>query len=132
MLLRTWHLANGLTIEILDDTVSYYGDYSTVKLVIRCEIEVKKEYVRPLNGHPRYTQVTEALGDAVEYRREITKPGVSAGNLAAMRAFLIESFEENALGYFEREDFPERYVRKQFTDMAEDLAKKDRFTDGDR
>ncbi|MGD0230785.1 MAG: hypothetical protein ABSC19_10560 [Syntrophorhabdales bacterium] len=47
ILIRTWHLANGLKVEILDDTVSYYGDYSTVKLTIRC---ARSRWKRSISG----------------------------------------------------------------------------------
>ena len=131
-LIRTWQLVNGINVEILDDTVSYYGDYSTVKLMIRCKIEVRGEYLVPFKAHPLYGRATEALGSNAEYVREIVKPGVLGKNLAGIKAFLIDKFEENALGYLEREDFPEKFVRKRFTDLAEELSRKEIATDGDR
>jgi hypothetical protein len=127
LLIRTWHLANGLTVEIFDHAVSYYGDNSTIKLAICCNVEVKKEYVRPFEAHPHYGKIVEALGDVAGYRREIVKAGVPARHLSAMKKFLVEKFEENALAYFEREDFPEKYVARTFTEIAEELLKKDRF-----
>jgi hypothetical protein len=131
LLIRTWHLANGLKVEILDETVSYYGDYSTIKLIVRCRIEVKEEHLRAFLDNPLYRRVARALGRATEYRREITKSGVPARNLAAVKSFLVERFEENALGYFEREDFPERFVCKKFTEISEELAKKEGSRQGD-
>ncbi len=130
-LIRTWHLANGLKVEILDDTVSYYGDYSTVKLIIRCRVGVKREYLGPFETHPHYKTATEALGAEAEYLREITKPGVPGRNLAGVKAFLVDKFEENALSYFEHEDFPQKFIQKQFSDIAEKLSGKGRPADGD-
>jgi hypothetical protein len=130
LLIRTWHLANGLKVEIFDHAVSYYADNSTIKLVICCDVEVKKEYLRPFETHPHYGKIMETLGDVAAYRREIVKAGVPARHLPAMKRFLVERFEENALAYFEREDFPARYVCKRFRDIAGELAKKDRFRDG--
>jgi hypothetical protein len=130
LLIRTWHLANGLKVEIFDHAVSYYADNSTIKLVICCDVEVKKEYLRPFETHPHYEKIMETLGDVAAYRREIVKAGVPAKHLPAMKRFLVERFEENALAYFEREDFPARYVCKRFGEIAGDLAKKDRFQDG--
>jgi len=130
LLIRTWHLANGLKVEIFDHAVSYYADNSTIKLVICCDVEVKKEYLRPFETHPHYEKIMKTLGDVAAYRREIVKAGVPAKHLPAMKRFLVERFEENALAYFEREDFPARYVCKRFGEIAGDLAKKDRFQDG--
>jgi hypothetical protein len=132
LLLRTWHLANGLKVEIIDDTVNYYSDYSTVKLTIRCVIGVRQEYLLPFRDRPDYGEVADVLSDAAEYRREIVKVGVPGKNLSAVKGFLVGQFEENALGYFERDDFPERFVRKRFTDLAEELSKKSRLPDGSR
>jgi hypothetical protein len=126
VLIRTWHLANGLKVEILDHTVSYYADASTIKLTVCCDVEVKKEYLRPFERHPHYAKIVEALGDAAVYRREIVKAGVPARHLSAMKKFLVEKFEENALAYFEREDFPEKYLSKRFTEVAGEFTKKDR------
>ena len=131
-LLRTWRLANGLKIEIFDDTVGYYGDYSSVKLVIRCKVGVKKEYLCSFESHPRYSQVVEVLGSEAEYLREITKPGVPGKSLAGVKAFLVDKFEENALGYMEHAKFPERFIQKKFEDTAKQLSKEDHLADGDR
>ena len=126
LLIRTWHLANGLKVEIFDHAVSYYADNSTIKLVICCDVEVKKEYLRPFETHPHYEKIMETLGDVAAYRREIVKAGVPAKHLPAMKRFLVERFEENALAYFEREDFPEKYLSKRFTEVAGEFTKKDR------
>ena len=125
LLIRTWHLANGLKVEILDETVGCYGDYSSIKLIVRCGIAVRDEYLRAFLDHPRYSRVVEVLGKGVEYRREISKSGVPARNLSAVKSFLVERFEENALGYFEREDFPEKFVCRRFMEIAEEIEKRE-------
>ena len=130
LLIRTWRLANGLEVEIFDHAVSRYGDRSTIKVTICCDVPVKREYVKAFEKHPLYHEVMEALGRVAGYRREIVKAGVPARNLSAMKSFLVEKFEENALAYFEREDFAQKYVAKRFTEIADELAKKDRFRDG--
>lgn len=131
-LIRTWHLANGLKVEILDGTVSVYGDYSSVRLTIRCRVGVRREYLAPFEARPDYRRVADALGSEVEYLREITKAGVPGRNLSGVKAFLVERFEENALGYFERADFPEKLVQKKFTEVGEELSRNDRSGDGGR
>ncbi len=125
VLIRTWHLANGLKVEILDHAVSYYAEASTIKLTICCDVEVKKEYLRPFEGQPHYEQIVEALGNTAAYRREIVKAGVPARQLSTMKKFLVDRFEMNALAYFEREDFPEKYIAKRFTETAGEFTKKD-------
>jgi hypothetical protein len=130
VLVRTWRLANGLQVEIFDHPVSCYGDRSTIKLTICCDVEVKRKYVSAFETHPRYREIMEALGDVARYRREVVKAGVPAKHLSIMKSFLVEKFEENALAYFEGENFPQKYVARRFTEIAAELAKKDRFRDG--
>ncbi len=127
LLIRTWHLANGLKVEIFDHAVSYYADVSAIKLTICCDVEVKKEYVRPFETHPHYGAIVETLGNVAAYRREIVKAGVPSRHLSAMKRFLVEKFEENALAYFERDDFAKKYIAKRFGEIAAEFAKKDRI-----
>ncbi len=128
--IRTWTLANGLQVEIFDHAVSYYGDHATIKLTICCNIEVRQEYIEAFKTHPRRDEIAKTLGGVARYQREILKAGVPAKHLSAMKTFLVEKFEENALGYFERDDFPRKFVAKRFTEIADELAKKERSGNG--
>jgi hypothetical protein len=128
--MRSWHLANGLIVEVVDDTVNYYGDYYNVKLTIKSRVAVKSEYLAPLGQNPHFEKITGMLGPVAEYRREIVKAGVSGKELLASKNHLVDRFEENALVYFEREDFPEKFVRKRFAEIEEEL-KKERHRNND-
>jgi hypothetical protein len=128
-LIRSWELENGLTVQIIDDTVNYYGDYYNVKLTIRCMVLVKEEYLASFTAQPDFQKIREMLPTTVEYRREIVKAGVAGGKLLGTKTHLMESFEKNALCYFERRDFGERFVQKKFTELQEELRKKERMLD---
>jgi hypothetical protein len=127
--IRSWRLANGLTVLGEDETVNYYGDYYNVRLVIRCQVTVRPEYLKPLRDNPSYDRVVEVLGPLAEYRREIVKAGVTGRDLNGIKEHLLQKFEETALPYFEREVFPERLVQKRFAEIAEDLSRRNRFDD---
>jgi hypothetical protein len=124
--MRTWHLANGLVVEVLDETVNYYGDYYNVKLTIICPVAVGTGDLEDLEGTPRFGEVKALLGPSVEYRREIIKAGVAGKDLVVLKNRLVDAFEETALPYFEREDFAAKLVKKRFADVEEDLEKRDR------
>jgi hypothetical protein len=121
--IQTWHLANGLIIEISDESVNYFGDYFSLKIIVKCDMTVQPAYVEAFSASARYQQVLGLLGPKAEYRREITKPGVFAKDLLGVKAAVIESFEKNALPYFERADFAEKFVRKRFAEIEEELSK---------
>ena len=44
--------------------------------------------------------------------------------MTAEKTFLIDAFEKEALVYFEREDFPERYVRKLYKELEKKISAK--------
>lgn len=126
-IVRSWSLANGLTVEVEDDTVNYYGDYYNVRLIIRCPVAVKREHLESSKENPHFDRVVALLGSLAEYRREIVKAGVAGRDVAGVKEYLLQQFEDNALPYFEHEVFPERLVQKRFVEIAEGLSKKDRF-----
>lgn len=126
MILRSWRLANGLTIVAEDDSVNYYGDYYSVHLTIRCPVAVKREYLTSLKETPDYDRAVAVLGPVAEYRREIVKAGVPGKDLVAVKEHLLQKFEEAALPYFEREVFAERFVQKRFAEVAEEISRGNR------
>jgi hypothetical protein len=126
-ILRSWRLANGLTVVAEDDSVNYYGDYHNIRLTIRCPVTVKPEYLAPLKENPHYDKALALLGPVTEYRRDIVKAGVPGKDLTAVREHLLQKFEETALPYFEREVFSERLVQKRFAEVAKEVSKGNRF-----
>lgn len=130
--IRSWHFANGLVVEMKDETANYFGDYYNIKLALYCRVPVEEAYLVPFTTRPYYDEVGRMLGPANEYRREIVKAGVAARDVEATKAYLIDSFEKNALIYFERDDFPLLFTRKKFADIEEELLKnKRREEDGE-
>ena len=130
--IRSWCLANGLTVVVEDDTRNYYGDYYNVRLTIRCQIGVKPEYLKSSRNNPLYDRVVATLGPLAEYRREIVKAGVAGRNLSGVKEYLLQKFEESALPYFEREVLQERFVRKRFDEIAKELSSREGFDERER
>ncbi len=109
---------------MIDDTKRLFGNYFRVRLVIASKIPVKDEYLADFKDNPLYDQITGKLLPSTQYRREIVKTGVEEGSLAEEKAHLVKKFEESALIYFEREDFPAKFVRKQFLELEKELGPK--------
>ncbi len=130
-LIRSWNLGNSLVVEVEDESVNYYGDYYNIKLTIRCRIGVERTHLDPFRDNPRFEKATRILGPVAEYRREIIKAGVPGKDLLKTKSYLLEKFEENALSYFEREDFAMKLVRKQLAEIIEGLEKQERTGAGD-
>ena len=59
-----------------------------------------------------------------QYHRDIIKTGVRTNKVGAEKTFILDAFEKDALVFFERDDFPERYVRKLYKELEKGLSAK--------
>lgn len=128
--IRTWRLDKGLIVEVEDESRNYYGDYHNVKLVIRCRVAVRAELLKGLEKSPSYARVVEVMGPSVEYLRVVGRAGVAGKDVPSVKDGLLAGFEENALPYFDRGGFEEKFVRKRFDEVEKDLLRRER--DGQR
>jgi hypothetical protein len=122
--LKTWWLPNGVVVEIVDESIQNSKDSWMVKLAVRGTIEVKTTYVNDFEEEPDYLEILSMILPTTEYHRDIVKAGVKADKIATEKTFLLDAFEKEALVYFEREDFPERYVRKLYKELEKGLSTK--------
>lgn len=121
--LKTWRLPNGVVVEIVDESMQSSADFWTIKLAVKGAIEVKREYLSDFDDKPDYLEILSMLLPTARYHREIVKTGVAQEDMSSEKAILLFVFEKNALIYFEREDFPERYVRKLYKELEKELAR---------
>ena len=122
--LKTWWLTNGVTVEITDETKQTSPDFWMIKLAVKATIEVKTTYVENFEESPDYLEILSMILPTTEYRRDIIKEGVKAEKITAEKTFLIDAFEKEALVYFDREDFPERYVRNLYKELEKKVSAK--------
>jgi hypothetical protein len=125
-LLRGWTLANGLVLEIHDESAQYYADFWNLKVVIRGTVEIKPQYlhtIRPTN--PSEQEAKVALGREAVYCRELTRIGVREMEKERTIQKLLGSFEENTLPYLNHPSFPEKLVRHEWQKKVEGLTEKE-------
>lgn len=122
--IKTWWLTNGVTVEIIDETTGASRNSWTVKLVVKATIEVKTKYLDDFEENPDYLEILRMILPTAEYRRDIVKEGVKADQVDAEKTFLLEAFARDALFYFAREDFPERYVRNLYKELERKISAK--------
>jgi hypothetical protein len=122
--LKTWWLTNGVVVEIIDESAQDSRDSWTIKLIVKGTIEVKTEYVDDFEDEPDYLEILSMILPTAQYSRDIVKEGVKVNKVAAEKTFLLDAFEKDALVYFEREDFPERYVRKLYKELEKGFSAK--------
>jgi hypothetical protein len=125
-LLRGWTLANGLVLEVHDESAQYYADFWNLKVVIRGTVKVQSEYLKaicPVN--PIELEAKEALGHEAVYCRELTQIGVRQAEKERTIQKLLSSFEENTLPYLNHPAFPEKLVRHEWQKKVEGLTEKE-------
>jgi len=122
--LKTWWLPNGVVVEIIDESIQNSKDSWTVKLVVKGTIEVKTRYVDDFEEERDYLEILSMILPTAQYHRDIVKVGAKANKVAAEKTFILDAFEQDALVYFEREDFPERYVRRLYKELEKGLSAK--------
>ncbi len=122
--LKTWWPTNGVVVEIIDESMETSKDSWTIKLAVKGTIEVKTGYIDDFEDDPDYLEILSMILPTARYQRDIVKEGVKANRVAAEKSFLLQSFEKEALVFFEREDFPERYVRNLYKEIEKKLSAK--------
>lgn len=120
--MKTWWLKNGVIVKIVDKSLQTGPDVWSVKLSIKATIEVKTYYIDDLQDTVDYLEILRMILPSAEYNREIVKSNVQSVNLESEKAFLLEAFERDALFYFEREDFPQRYVRNLYKEIEKKIS----------
>lgn len=120
-LLRRWNLRNGLVIEVFDESFRYYANYHNVKLLIKSIVPLKEEYIFNFKSSPYYEKISAMLLPKREYIREIVKVGVKEDMLERTKEEILGNFEKNVLSYMEREDFPEKFAKREFEKLEKSL-----------
>jgi len=125
--MKEFAFENGFRLEIIDESVNYYADFWNLKLVVRGRAEISQECLEDIVPTNSFEQMAkEALGDTVEYYREITQIGVRERELKENVARLLGDFENNALPYLMKSSFPKMMVKKRWAELAEEIRRKHR------
>jgi hypothetical protein len=129
--LKTWWLTNGVVVEIIDKSMETSKDSWTIKLAVKATIEVKTKYLYDFEEETDYLEILSMILPTARYHRDIVKTGVKTNKTAAEKTFILDAFEKEALVYFERDDFPERYARKLYKELEKGLSAKRAITKND-
>jgi len=113
-LLKPRTLDNGLRLEFVDQSNRYFGDYHRVKIVVRCQIELRSEWLQALGDSVDLEQVRALLGDSVSFERSLEQMGVASAQLEPVKQALIEGFLTTTAGYLGSAVFPGRFIAQQW------------------
>ncbi len=110
-LLKTVPLDNGLTLEFLDRSNRYFGDFYRVCITVRAELPLAK-----LDLTVAQKKALQGREDGLCYARSLERMGVAGADLARVKDQLIKDFLNSSLRYLEKADFPEQLLRKKLAE----------------
>lgn len=110
----TQTLDNGLQLQFFDQSNRYFGDYHRVKILVRCQVTLRPEWLSACGDCGDPEQIRALLGDFVGYERSMEQMGVASAQLEAVKNSLIEGFLGTTAGYLGSEIFPGRFILQQW------------------
>jgi hypothetical protein len=111
-------LANGLTLEILDQSRPVAGDRYLVVLKARIKVPVTVETM-PAELKSQANHVTKALGEEIVYDRRDERNFIAAADVPALFQEMTERLLALAPGYFAHPEFAPRIIRKKYAEILE-------------
>jgi len=113
-IIKTERLANGLTLEFIDQSNRYYGDYHRVRIEARCAVPVELSSFGNADDAGELAQRARRLfGEAVTYSRVLERMGVAGADVEVVKESLIEEFLRTGRSYLERPAFISRFLVSQ-------------------
>lgn len=110
-LIRMERLDNGLTIEFLDRSNRYFGDYHRVCVEACCRVALNMDNFSGLSDPAAELQTARAvLGNEVTFVRKLERMGVAGEAVERTREGLIDSFIRSSLPYLSTPAFPRRFI----------------------
>ena len=104
-----YDLGGGITARLRDVTRHYFGGYYHVRIEVSADVHLSAS---PFADADEYRAL---LGDRIRFSRVLEKMAVPESGIEAARRDLIEAFASNVLPYLSRPDFPERFMRSEYT-----------------
>lgn len=111
---KVHRLLNGLQLEFFDQSNRYFGDYHRVKIVIRCQVALRPEWLTAAPEPLELDQLRALLGDCVTFERSLEQMGVASAQLETVKNNLIDGFLKTTAGYLGSEGFPGRFILQQW------------------
>lgn len=103
-------LNNGLQLEFFDQSNRYFGDYHRVKILIRCQVPLRPEWLAAAPEPLDLAQLRALLGDCVIFERALEQMGVAGAQLETVKNSLIDGFLNTTASYLGSEGFPGRFI----------------------
>lgn len=103
-------LANGLHLRFYDQTNRYFGDYHRVRIIVEIELALAPELI----PDPELLAAgVKRFGFSVITSKVLERMGVPGARVAAQRAELVASYQNEVQSYLSRPEVPLRLLRAE-------------------
>ena len=120
-IIREYDLGGGMVARLRDGTSHYFGGYYHVRIEISADLRLSAS---PFADAEEYRAALRLLGERIRFRRVLEKMAVPESGIEAARQGLLEAFVSNVLPYLSRPDFPERFMRSEYTRCLKSSARR--------
>jgi hypothetical protein len=112
--IETIPLANGLTVEIRDLSRPIAADTTKVELLFSVAVPLQRE---DCDCPAHYELIRKVWGESPRFEYRGTRSFVRNTNVERAARELREAFQQDALSYLARPDFPRRFVRAKYREI---------------
>lgn len=109
--LRQKTLANGLRIEVFDESNRYFGDYHRVCLQVIISFDAGSAAEQVGADRQFWDSFRAARGDTVRVEKKLVRMGVAGAAVEQTVTALIDDFLRAADDYMAHPDYPQRLAR---------------------
>lgn len=119
--IKEYDLGGGIIARLRDGTRHYFGGYYHVRIEVSADITLSASFFADAD---EYRAALRLLGDRIRFHRVLEKMAVPESGIKAARQGLLEAFDSNVLPYLSRPDFPERFMRSEYTKCMKSSARR--------
>ena len=113
-------LANGLKVEVWDNSVSIAADTIKVELLIRSKLELKSSYfIKP----EHFELVRRVYGPEIFFEHRKERPFVESNKKDVIFQELLEAFKKNTIPYLSKPIFPRNFALSKYWDIEKNRHK---------
>lgn len=117
-LLSTFSLENGLAISFYDGSKKIAGDRWQVNLTARIQILTAQVHFAGMDSEKR-SEILQGVGEKIYYEKKLIRNFVADKDKELIIKSLCESFLKINRPYFSKNQFPERFILKTYSESVE-------------
>jgi hypothetical protein len=111
LIIDTITVGQDIRFALDDQTRHYFGGYFHVKIMVSCDISLKRNY---FNTDAEYDDAVNIMGESVRFERILEKMAVPETGIESVRNQLTVMFLESSKKYVSIPDFASRFVLGEY------------------